>query len=116
MSELLNYAKKEMRIAGLYDQDADYGPGAIAECVEKMIEAFSGYGHSGGSAEMALSIFDRVVRFRPLSNLTRDPVEWMEVSPDMWQSRRQPDAFSTDGGRTYYTLDDRETIRVSAEP
>ena len=39
-----------------------------------------------------------------------NPAEWNAVSEEtgeiMWQSRRRPDAFSHDGGKTYYCLDD----------
>jgi hypothetical protein len=78
MSNLLEFARDEMRRAGLYDADADYGPGEIAQCVEKMIEAFRSYGHSGGSADKTLAVFDRVVRFKPLTPLTSEPSEWTE--------------------------------------
>jgi hypothetical protein len=31
----------------------------------------------------------------------------MYVIGDLWQSRRRHDAFSTDGGETFYLLDER---------
>lgn len=105
MSNLQDFAEKELRRAGLFDQDADYGPGKIAECVMEMVKAFSSYSHSGGSMEMTLAIFDKVVRFKPLSPLTNDPDEWMEIGPSMFQSRRSHSCFSADGGQTYYDLD-----------
>lgn len=116
MSNLLEYAKHEMKSAGLYDEGTDYGPGQIAQCVEKMIEAFSSYNHSGGSAEMTLAIFDRLVRFKPLTDITNDPDEWMEVADKMWQNRRDGECFSTDGGKTYYSLKfGKDKVFVSVE-
>ena len=109
MSNLLAFAKDEMQRAGLYDADADYG-GEIAKSVERLVETFAADEHSGGSAHLTLSIFERVVRFQPLTPITSDPSEWMNVSDvsgtPMWQNRRQPSAFSTDGGATWYDLDE----------
>lgn len=106
MTPLTDYAKRELELAGMYDDDADYGGGRIADCVLKLVEAFASQGHSGGSAAMTLGIFDTVARFRPLSPLTSDPSEWMEVGSGMWQCRRAPSVFSKDGGKTWYDLDE----------
>lgn len=113
MSNLEKHAEEEMRRAGLYDADADYG-GMIPEAVMKMIRAHSSEGHSGGSHGMTMAIFNRVVNFKPLTPLTDDPNEWTQVSPDMsppgetvWQSRRSSSCFSNDGGKTYYDIDEK---------
>jgi hypothetical protein len=107
---LLEFARDEMQRAGLYNADCDYGAGEIAVCVEKMVEAFSSFGHSGGSAAMTLAVFDKVIRFKPLTPLTSDPAEWFDVSESMggesmWQNRRSPSVFSKDGGKTWSDLD-----------
>ncbi len=106
---LLEFARDEMRRAGLYDADCDYGAGEIAQCVEKMVAAFAQFGHSGGSADMTLGVFDRVIRHQTLTPITSDPSEWMDVSDvsgqPMWQNRRSPSVFSKDGGQTWYDLD-----------
>lgn len=108
MSNLVEHAESEMRRAGLYDAGADYG-GMIPEAVLALVKAHAEQGHSGGSHEMVMAIFDRVVRFKPLSPLSSDPAEWMDVSEmsgrPMWQSRRCPSAFSEDGGKTWSDLD-----------
>lgn len=105
-SNLVRYAREEMTRAGLFEPDADY-EGQIAPVVLKMVESFASFGHSGGSAELSLDIFNSVVRFRPLGPLTDNPDEWQDVDGEgTWQSRRRPDAFSSDGGKTYYLLDD----------
>jgi hypothetical protein len=108
MSNLLTFAQDEMRRAGLYDADADYA-GEIPKAVERMISTFAAEGHSGMSAELTLQIFEKVARFKPLTPITSDPSEWMDVSEysggPMWQNRRSPTVFSTDGGATWYDLD-----------
>jgi len=113
MSNLVQHAIQEMKIAGLYDEDADYG-GMIPDAVLKCVEAFAGQGHSGGSASIVISILERVLRFETLSPINSDPNYWMEHSaevagrPGVWQSTRNPAYFSQDGGRTFYSLDDPE--------
>jgi hypothetical protein len=116
MGNLATHAENEMRLAGLYDDDADYGSGAIAGEVMKLVKALESGGHSGGSHGMTLAIFDKVARFQTLSPLTDSPDEWMDVgeygkpegSLGIWQSRRNPACFSNDGGKTYYDLDEKD--------
>lgn len=118
-SNLVRHAREEMRRAGLYDEDADY-EGMIPPAVMGVVERFAADHHSGGSAALVLAILDKVLRFQPLTPLTNDPAEWQQVemanlARAMWQSRRQHEAFSHDGGRTYYLLDDRDTV-LHTEP
>jgi len=70
--------------------------------------AFSKGGWSGGSAPFGIAIVNDLLNYRPLGPLTSDDREWQYVhdDPDCWQSRRRPDAFSEDGGLTYYCLDE----------
>lgn len=110
----LEEAKAEMKRASLYDEDADYGGGEIAECVVALLDTWHRQGHSGGSASMTLEIFDRLVRGKRLAPITDDAEEWMNVTeygspgqPDMWQNRRQSTCFSHDAGKTYYDIDEK---------
>lgn len=111
----LERAKKEMRRAGLYDADASYGQGEIAECVVALLDTWHRQGHSGGSAGMTLEIFNRLVEHKRLAPITDDPAEWMNVSeyspsdPGTWQNLRQSTCFSLDGGKTYYDIDERRS-------
>lgn len=115
-SNLVSFARQELKLAGMYDEDADYGPGAIADHVLSLIALFSSGGHSGGSAMLTLELFNSLARFKPLSPLTTDPDEWMEVGisdPDgskFWQSRRNPEVFSDDGGKTAYECGNKSKI------
>lgn len=107
-TNLVAYARDEMRRAGLYDDDSDYG-GMIPDAVIDVVRAFSRAGHSGGSAALVTAILERVLRFQPLTPLTSNPDEWMEVGEGLWQSKRQPSVFSHDGGQTWHDLDDPAT-------
>jgi len=119
---LIEHAEREMRIAGLYDADSDYA-GMIPEAVMKMIRPFAEEGHSGMSASLTLEIFNRLARYKTLTAPTCDPSEWMEVSDmcsveqrPVFQSKRDPSLFSNDGGKTYYSVDDKERTIKNSSP
>ena len=94
-----------MRLAGMYDKDADYG-GMIPQAVMGMVKAHAKQGHSGGSHWITMKIFNQVINFKTLTPITSNPSEWNEVSTNFWQSNRQSDAFSSDGGKSWYFLDE----------
>jgi hypothetical protein len=66
MSNLIIFAKRELEIAGLVNPDSDYG-GHLGEAVLKMVEQFSGEGHSRMSANLTISIFEKVACYEPLT-------------------------------------------------
>ena len=107
MSNLVKHAEFEMKLAGLYDKDADYG-GMIPEAVMKLVRTHASEGHSGSSHWLTLEIFNKVINFKTLTPTTSNPIEWSEVAPGVWQNLRQSSTFSTDGGQTWYDLDDPE--------
>jgi hypothetical protein len=113
-SNFVSWARDELRRAGLFDEDADYG-GMLGEEVMRMVETFDEAGHSGFSAQMAASIFARLSAWKPLTPISDDPDEWMHIDEDMagdattWQSRRSPSLFSCDGGKRYYDIDERRS-------
>lgn len=115
-STMTDWARNELQMAGLFDKDSDY-EGMLGEAVMELMDRFSEQGHSGFSAGLVSSIFDRLSHHKPLSELTSDPLEWNEVGSQwpartssgtgkVYQSRRSPDCFSEDGGLTYYSIDD----------
>jgi len=112
MSNLEKHAEREMRLAGLYDADSDYG-GMIPEAVMKMVKILADEGHSGGSHHLVMSIFNRVANFKTLTPIGSSTDEWFKHDYDIggfdcWQNTRQGSIFSQDGGKTWYDLDDPE--------
>lgn len=114
MSNLIEHAEREMRLAGLYDKGADYG-GMLPDAVMALVKAHSQEGHSGMSHAITLRIFNLVINFKTLGPITNNPDEWMDVSEiggpngkPGWQNRRDPSLFSNDSGKTYYSVDDKE--------
>lgn len=92
MSNLVNYVEKELRLAGLFDTNSDYD-GMLGPAVLSMVKTFSDEGHSGMSAGLAISIFEKVARFEPLTPLTGADDEWMEVDDGTFQNVRCPHVF-----------------------
>jgi len=104
-SQFLSWAEREVKAAGLLDADSDYD-GMLGEAVLELVSVFDAQEHSGMSASMVRSIFDNLAKWKPLSPLTSHPDEWMEVTENLWQSRRNPACFSEDGGKTYHDHND----------
>lgn len=115
MSNLVAHAKRELELLG-------EEPSTI-EGLLKVIQAFADMGHSGSSAAHFTPIINSLLQFRNLKPLTDDPDEWMYHGEDVWgeeggvwQSNRRSDAFSKDGGKTYYLLDDRDKYDPNMRP
>jgi hypothetical protein len=117
---LTDYAKEELDKAGLFDKDSDYG-GMLGDAVMELMTVFSKQDHSGFSAQCASELFTRLANCKPLSPLTDDPEEWMEVTDfdnsgkSVHQSKRDPMCFSNDGGKTYYNVDDAKRKKHKSE-
>jgi hypothetical protein len=109
VSNLTEHARDELTRAGLFDKDSDYN-GMLGTAVMELMEVFAKQGHSGASAALTTQLFSKLSRYQTLMPITSDPQEWMGVSGQMnyecWQHKRQPSVFSTDGGKTWYDLDD----------
>lgn len=106
MSELVKFAKSELRAAGLFDPDADYD-GAVATSVVAIMETFTSYGHSGGSAAQTLNLFEKLAAHKPITPLTGADDEWTDMSKysdgHIWQNKRCPTVFK-DKDRAWITL------------
>lgn len=102
-SNLVKHAKKELELLG---EDEETVNGYL-----EVFRAFGKMGHSGGSAAIAIPVINALLMGKNLTPLTDDPAEWMVINKDqwdskndIWQSTRNSEAFSTDGGKTYYLL------------
>jgi hypothetical protein len=97
---LVEHAKREL---ALIDNDQEF-----TDAIIRAVEGFASYGHSGGSASVAIPMLNALLQHKNLTPLTNDPAEWMNVGNRTWQCVRNPHAFSSDGGLTYYLLTDRD--------
>jgi len=111
MSNLVDHARRELE---LINEEPDF-----VEAYLKIVETFAGMGHSGGSAEVAIIVIHQLLQQQNLSPLTSNPEEWEFHSNEdfglpedawnngkngVWQNRRFGEAFSNDGGKTYFLL------------
>lgn len=100
MSNLVTHARNELTAIGEEP--------AVIDWYCRVVEEFASFGHSGGSASVAIPTLNALLQFKNLSPLTNDPGEWHNVSDmsgyELWQSRRNSEAFSDDGGKTYWLL------------
>ena len=90
---LIKYAERELKREGNKE-------------VFELLELFSKQGHSGGSASFVLPVFYRLARHMPLSPLTGEDDEWLEVEsqPEYMthQNKRWSELFKDKNGEAYY--------------
>jgi hypothetical protein len=119
-SNFVKHARRELELIGEEPE--------TIEAYLRVLEAFSGMNHSGGSASVAIPVVNDLLRFKPLSPLTDDPEDWLHHTEEVWgepggiwQCRRYGEAFSNDGGKTYYLLSEggndkhREPLHTSVD-
>lgn len=104
-SGLVRHARQELE---LINEDPD-----VINWFLNVIAAFTEYGHSGYSAAITQAVLSDLLQFKNLYPLTTDPHEWMLIGgmvkgETLYQSRRNPAAFSNDRGKTYWLTTDRK--------
>lgn len=115
MTNLVDHARREL---AAINEDP-----IIAEGLLKVIQAFSELKLEAETTHEALTTLNALLEFQHLSPLTDDPEEWYlhdyEDPDKVWQNKRNGEAFSHDGGKTYYLLSEgahnknRKPIHVS---
>lgn len=99
----VRYARDELTIAGMFEADSDYG-GMLGNATIDMMKLFALEGHSGFSAGMATSLFEKVSRFQPLTPLTGEDSEWVILDYDdrmHAQNKRCGHVFKRADGTAY---------------
>lgn len=109
MSNLIEHAKREMKLAGLHEPNSDYG-GMLFDAVLQLVETHSKQGHSGFSHYQTIAIFNKVVNYKTLTPIGSTEDEWFKHDYNVggekcWQNIRQSSCFSKDGGKTWYDID-----------
>jgi len=104
--ELIDHAKTELQIAGLFDENSDYN-GDIGNAVMELIEVFSKQGHSGTSASYVANIFNKLANYEPLISITGKDEEWSECHDgegEPWYQNKRCFGLFKDGvdGKPYY--------------
>lgn len=110
MSNMVDHARRELEIIG---ENPETTEGYL-----KVVQAFDDMGHLGGSAMVAVSVITMLLCQKNLSPITDWPDDWIlhrgsDFGPgvmDIWQSKRNYEAFSLDGGKTHYVLGGGDVI------
>lgn len=82
---LVEYARDELARIGGADDDMQK---EMNSHILRMVETFADEGHSGFSASYAIGALEKLLRFEPLTPLTGEPDEWVEVADSQWQNKR----------------------------
>ncbi len=101
---LVEHAKRELELSGLFSKDSDYD-GMVGEAVMELIKVFSKQGHSGCSANMVSNLFNKLSRYQTISPLTGKDEEWCEVSEGIFQNKRNGNVFKEGKDGKAYFLD-----------
>lgn len=103
MSNLTEFAKQELDLIGM--NDGDPMNAAMRNHILHMVKEFGDEGHSGFSASYAVDLLSRLLRYKPLSPLTGNDDEWMDVSDcggrkdgPLWQNTRHHSIFKDNEG------------------
>ena len=98
---LVDHAKRELEVAGLFGKDSDY-EGMLGDSVMELVKVFADQGHSGCSAGMCVALFGKVASYSPLAPLTFEESEWTNTGHN-FQNKRKSTVFKNSiDGRPYY--------------
>lgn len=66
-----------------------------------VIEAFNIMQLEPEASDHCVATLTQLLRYGNLAPLTDEPREWIQIGDNLWQSIRNRDAFSNNGGTTY---------------
>jgi hypothetical protein len=66
-----------------------------------VIEAFNIMQLEPEASDHCVATLTQLLRYGNLAPLTDEPREWVQIGEEIWQSIRNRDAFSNNGGKTY---------------
>ena len=105
MSNLVEYAKNEFIRAGWTNEDltefSDEMQKFICLGVLELLEKTYNQGHSGSSIAYLIGVFNRLIQYKPLTSITGDNSEFMEVSEGLYQNKFCSSVFKDSSGRAF---------------
>lgn len=100
MSNLVDYAKEELKRIGMIDSGEPYNDFATKAILD-LIELFASQNHSGFTANYVANMFHRLALFKPVSPLTGEDDEWDDLGDGILQNKRFSAVFKHKGGTAY---------------
>jgi hypothetical protein len=105
LSNLLSHAINELDRVGMTEDSPDEMNVAMRKHILHMMQEFANEGHSGFSADYAIGILTKLLDFKPLTPLTGEDDEWVNVSSrggDIhYQNKRRSSVFKHANGEVY---------------
>lgn len=94
---LILHAKNELDAIGMTEDSDSEMNVAMRNHILLMIEEFSKEGHSGFSASYATNILSKLLKYEPLTPLTGEDSEWVDVAEvsgyTLYQNKRASNVF-----------------------
>ena len=98
MTTLIKYAESELDRVGMTADNEDEMNLAMRDHILRMVRIFSQEGHSGFSANYAILCLEKLLRYEPLSPLTGEDDEWIQVDENLYQNKRCSRVFKDEDG------------------
>lgn len=90
-SNLVKHAFAEFKILG-WDKNEDEQKD-ICKNILQLLRVFAAQDHSRFNGSYLLSLFNKLAKFNPISPLTGEDSEWVEISTEVYQNRRDSSVF-----------------------
>ena len=100
-SNLEKHAREELKRIGAFSEEGDFYGGMTGEAVMELVKVFAEQGHSGMSASLVRSLFNRAADYQPLSPLQGTDDEWNECGSGVFQNKRCSHVFKDKDGNAY---------------
>jgi hypothetical protein len=103
---LKQHAESELNIIGMTEDSDDEMNIAMRKHILHIVDEFTKEGHSGFSASYAISIISKLLKYEPLTALTGEDSEWVEIADEisgsnrgkLYQNKRAGHVFKDDDG------------------
>jgi len=94
MSALMDHANRELDRLDI--------PEDVKVNIRLILSVYEAYGYFGRTQYEVSEKIMSLLKFKNLSPLTDDPNEWEQIGDVLWKNKRHGNAFSQNGGKTFY--------------
>jgi uncharacterized protein YxeA len=94
------YSKEEWMRHANYELDLSEDDPELKAFYIKLVDFFTDYPHTENTLYFMPEALEKLFRHENLRQLTDHPNEWEQVTDELWRNKRNPRAYSNDGGHT----------------
>jgi hypothetical protein len=92
----ISWCERELNLIGMNDDE--FINQMMRDNILELIKVFDQQGHSGFSAGYCIRILTKLLKYKPLSPLTGEDSEWIEVADKYYQNKRCSSVFKDEEG------------------